>query len=229
MFSVGSSSQFNINIPGNVHGANIYQNSYQVCDNSGNCGSSSGGAFAYGTGISTGAIIAGNTTEDLLIGGTSTGSATIDLSALGATTGTQASISANFLTTGSGLSLTSNSNNLTTGNLFNLNYTGNAAFTSAISTMSWNPTVSTTATGDLLDLNVGANGTLANIFNVMNNGSSVFSVSQTQITGNLPVQFTAPGSASFANDINFTNPTSSFITSHTYVHLCRRKYLTRAI
>ena len=79
--------------------------------------------------------------------------------------------------------------------------------------LDWSPGSSTTATGDLLSLNVGANGVLGNIFNVKDNTSSVFSVSQTAVTANLPASFTAAGDVSVAYDINFTNPTASYIKS----------------
>ncbi|MBI5044694.1 MAG: site-specific integrase [Candidatus Levybacteria bacterium] len=113
-------------------------------------------------------------------------------------------LTANNLTTGTGMYLSSTSTGLSTGGLLALD---------------WSPGSSTVATGDLLSLNVGANGTLGNIFNVKDNGSSVFSVSQSQITAALPTSFTAAGDTSFAYDINFTNPTASYIKSAAPLYL----------
>jgi hypothetical protein len=110
----------------------------------------------------------------------------------------------NGLTTGTGLAMTSTSTALTTGGL--------ASF-------DWSPGSATTATGDLVSLNVGANGTIGNIFNVKNGGSSVFSVSQSQITANLPLNLTAPGDFGLAYDLQFTNPVSSFIKSAAPLYL----------
>ncbi|MBI3985061.1 MAG: site-specific integrase [Candidatus Levybacteria bacterium] len=107
-------------------------------------------------------------------------------------------LNANSLTSGTGFALTSTSTGLSTGGLMSLY---------------WNPGSSTTATGDLLSLDVGTNGVLGNIFNVKDAGSTVFSVSQTQVTSNLPTQFTSAGDVSIAYDINFTNPTASYIKS----------------
>ncbi len=120
------------------------------------------------------------------------------------TTGIAYTLNANSLTTGYGLDVSSTSTGLATN--------------SALGYFSYNPGSATASTGDVLDLNVGANasganGSLANIFNVMDNGSTDFSVSQTQVVSNLPVQFTAPGDTAIAYDLNFTNPISSFITS----------------
>ncbi|MBI2599450.1 MerR family DNA-binding transcriptional regulator, partial [Candidatus Daviesbacteria bacterium] len=113
-------------------------------------------------------------------------------------TGNVGTFSADSLSSGFGLSLSSLSNNLSSGGLLSLD---------------WSPTVSTTATGDLLSLNVGSNGTLGNLLNIKDNGSSIFSVSETVVTTSLPTSFTAAGDVSIAYDINFTNPTASYIKS----------------
>jgi hypothetical protein len=64
-------------------------------------------------------------------------------------------------------------------------------------------------------LKIGANGnTTGNIFNVVSNTSSLFSVSQAGITNSLPTSFTAPGDLSDAYDLQFTNPTASYIKSN---------------
>ncbi len=115
-----------------------------------------------------------------------------------ATTGNAYALTANSLTSGNALNLSSTSTSLTTGGLLNLD---------------WSPGSATTGTGDLFSLNIGANGSLANLFNIKDNGSSIFSVSETQLTSSLPVNFTSPGDVSIAYDLMFTNPTSSYIKS----------------
>ncbi len=177
---------------------------------------------------STGALITeGNLTQDVLFGGSATSSAKFAFNVYNGdliqtsseTTGNVATLSANLLTTGNELSLVSNSNALTSGSLLNLSYTGNSAFTGGLSSLAWNPTVATTATGDLLDLNVGSNGTLTNIFNVQNAGTSVFAVTQNQVIASEPLQVTTPGDLSVAYDINLTNPMNSFIKSSSNIYI----------
>src|SRR6185369_4081100 len=109
--------------------------------------------------------------------GTSQPSAVLDVQNALITTTNGISGAFNRLTTGKALSITSTSTALTTGQL---------------GSFDWSPGSATTATGDLFSLNVGANGIIGNIFNVKNNGSSVFSVGQNQITAALPTQFTSP-------------------------------------
>lgn len=135
--------------------------------------------------------------------GTSTPGSRLDLVSANTTTN-GFNLTASSLTTGYGAYFSSTSTGLTTGSLLGLD---------------WSPGSSTTATGDLLSLNVGSNGSLGNIFNVKNGGSSVFSVSQTAVTASLPVNFTSPGDVSFAYDLVFTNPTASYITSAAPLYL----------
>src|SRR5690606_12846191 len=52
-----------------------------------------------------------------------------------------------------------------------------------------------------------------NIFNIKDNGSSVFSVSESAVTSNLPASFNSAGDVSIAYDLVFTNPTASYIQS----------------
>jgi len=59
-------------------------------------------------------------------------------------------------------------------------------------------------------LNTGSN-TLLDVFN---NGSSVFNVSANQINNNVPASFNAAGDVSMAYDLQFTNPTASYIKSY---------------
>ncbi len=109
------------------------------------------------------------------------------------------SLLANSLSSGTGLSLTSTSTSFSTGKLANID---------------WSPGSATTATGDLVRINIGPNGTVGNLFNVTDNASTLFSVSETQITSALPHQFTAAGDVAVAYDLIFTNQTSSGIKSY---------------
>jgi hypothetical protein len=136
--------------------------------------------------------------------GTITPSAKLDIQSSSITTTNGIAGAFNGLTTGVGLAMSSTSTALTTGGL---------------ATFDWSPGSATTATGDLVSLNVGANGIIGNIFNVKNNGSSVFSVGQNQIVAALPTAFTSPGDVSMAYDLQFTNPTASFIKSASALYL----------
>lgn len=69
-------------------------------------------------------------------------------------------------------------------------------------------------TGDLFSVNVGPNGTVGNLLNLMNDGLSVFSVSQSLITANVPIAFMAAGDMSIAYDLQFTNVASGNIKSN---------------
>jgi hypothetical protein len=85
--------------------------------------------------------------------------------------------------------------------------------TAMLANFDWSPASLTTTTSDLFSLNIGQYGIVGNIFNVKDNGSSVFAISQSAITNNLPTQFTAAGDVGIAYDINFTNSTTSFLKS----------------
>ncbi len=130
--------------------------------------------------------------------GTSPTAGKLEVVSTGTTThGTQ--ITANSLTTGRGLNISSTSTALTTGGLVGL---------------SWTPASATTMTGDLFSVNVGPNGTVGNLLNLMNDGLSVFSVSQSLITANVPIAFMAAGDMSIAYDLQFTNVASGNIKSN---------------
>jgi excisionase family DNA binding protein len=116
-----------------------------------------------------------------------------------ATTGYGEYLVANSLTTGAGLYLSSTSTALTTGNLLKID---------------WSPTTTTTATGDLFAVGIGSSANIGNILNVTDTGSSLFSVSETTVTSNLPASFTAAGDVSIAYDLVFTNQTASYIKSN---------------
>ncbi len=117
------------------------------------------------------------------------------------TTNPQANLNVanNSLSTGTGLLVSSTSTSFSSGKLASID---------------WSPSSATTATGDVLSVNVGVNGVVGNIFNVMDGGSSVFSVSQSVITAGLPVNFTAPGDVGIAYDLLFSNQTASNIKSY---------------
>ncbi|MBI2595348.1 MerR family DNA-binding transcriptional regulator [Candidatus Daviesbacteria bacterium] len=149
--------------------------------------------------------------------GVYTGTGIFNLTANSANTGTLAAITGNGLSSGLALSLSSSSTALTTGSLLSSSYTGTATWTGNLNYLDYTPSSapSTSPTGDLLRLNLGANATnfTGNILNLVDNSSSVFSVSKTQFTTSLPSSFTSAGDLSVAYDINFTNPTTSFIKS----------------
>ncbi len=85
--------------------------------------------------------------------------------------------------------------------------------------LDWSPGSAATLTGDLFAINIGSNGNADNLFNVLDNSSSLFSVSETQITSALPHQFTSTGDVSIAYDIIFTNQTASYIKSYAPLYI----------
>lgn len=124
----------------------------------------------------------------------------LNLTANSVTTATAVALNLNGLSTGKGIDLTSTSTALSTGSFFN---------------MFWNPGSATTATGDLFKIDLGPLATLTgNIFALYNNGVSLFSVSTSKITSNLPHEFTGAGDVSFAYDSIYTNQTNANISSY---------------
>jgi hypothetical protein len=115
------------------------------------------------------------------------------------TTGTGMAMSIDGLTTGYGIDIASTSTALTTGRLLSLD---------------WSPGSSTTATGDLFRLNIGANGNVTNLLNITDNGSTLFRVAETQIESAVPHTFSAVGDVSIAYDLVFTNQTAATIDSY---------------
>src|SRR5690606_14169201 len=78
----------------------------------------------------------------------------------------------------------------------------------------WSPSSAATFVGDLFRIDTGSNATITgNILSIRNNGSNLFSVSQSKITSALPHEFTAAGDVSFGNDIILTNSTVAYIKS----------------
>ncbi len=115
-------------------------------------------------------------------------------------TGTGLATTFNALSSGTGLALSSTSTALTSGSLASLD---------------WSPGSATTASGDLFRINIGTNGTTTgNLFDIEDTGSSLFSVSESAITANLPTSFTAAGDVSMAYDLLFTNQTAAYIKSY---------------
>lgn len=106
------------------------------------------------------------------------------------------------------------SNSLSSGIGLLVSSTSTSFSSGKLASIDWSPSSATTATGDVLSVNVGANGVVGNIFNVMDGGSSVFSVSQSQITAGLPINFQSPGDVGIAYDLLFTNQTASNIKSY---------------
>lgn len=102
---------------------------------------------------------------------------------------------------------------ITTGKGINLSSTSTTFSTGQLMSIDWSPGSSTTATGDLLKINVGSNGTVGKLLNILDNGSTLFSVSETQIVSGVPHLFSSPGDVTMAYDLLFTNQTASYIRS----------------
>lgn len=136
--------------------------------------------------------------------GTTAPSAKLELTST-TTTGNAAFFAANSLISGNLLSLSSTSTGLISGKLLSLD---------------WSPSAPATASGNLFSLNIGPNGDISgNLFNISDDGSSLFSVSPQTLTTNLPAAFNAAGDVAVAYDINFTNPTASYIKSAAPLYL----------
>jgi hypothetical protein len=233
MFTVGSSDAFQINSSGNI--ANIGGAAHTIANSSGALGidSATTGAINIGTSANAKTITVGNSTGATALAFTSgTGSQTFTSSV--ATTSTTSSawvFTGNSLTSGTGLygsstSLTTGKlaqlslpqNNFSSGTVLDLRTTSTgltgSTGTGSLLNLDWTPGSTTTATGDLFALNIGTNGsTTGKLFNILDASSSIFSVSETSFTTSLPSNFTAAGDTSIAYDINFTNPTASYIKS----------------
>ncbi|MBI4079165.1 MAG: MerR family DNA-binding transcriptional regulator, partial [Candidatus Levybacteria bacterium] len=155
-----------------------------------------------------------------------------DAVSLGVTNNTATTVGAGVNTSGV---IDFSSTSLTTGNLLNLetttaltsgrvlnasSTTTSSSFSGNIGRFEWLPGSATTASADLLLINIGANGTTTgNLLNITDAGSSLFSVSETALTSSLPSNFTAAGDVSIAYDIVFTNPTVSYIKSPSPLHI----------
>ncbi|MEP7166771.1 MAG: MerR family DNA-binding transcriptional regulator [Candidatus Woesebacteria bacterium] len=173
----------------------------------GNAASTTALAFNSGTSAQT-------FTSQVQTGTTTTSGFVFDATAIN--TGTGLYLTSDSITTGKLAQIATTGNTLTTGTLLDVNSTSTAvtgSSTGLLGYLNWNPGSATTATGDLFRINIGSNGNVGNLFNLTDNGTSLFSVSETQITNALPTSFTAAGDVSFANDIQFTNQVASAIKS----------------
>ena len=254
LFSVGSSSQFQVDSSGDI--TEIGGAAHTISNSSGalSIDSATTGAINIGTGANAKTITIGNNTgatalafnsgtgsqtfASSVVSGTTTSSGFVFtdnttltgteayIGSTGVTTGTLLNIdtgAANTLTSGNLLSLTSVSTGLTTGSFIDSSYTGTAGFTGNLNYFDYSPgsLPGTAAAGDILRINLGANGSnfSGNLFNVVNNSSSIFSVSQTAMTTSIPADFNAAGDVSLAYDLNFSNPTASYAKSEAPLYL----------
>lgn len=147
--------------------------------------------------------ITNNTATTLGAGVNTTG--IFDFQSTSLTTGNLLNMEANALTTGTMLGVSSTSTALAGTATTGKGLLGN---------FDWTPGSATTASGDLFRLKIGPNGTTTgSLFNIVDDTSSIFAVSETAFTTSLPSNFTASGDVSVAYDIQFTNPTASYIKS----------------
>ena len=110
--------------------------------------------------------------------------------------------------------------NYTTQNMLNVAGTSTGLTTGSLASFDWSPTDWSTSSGNLVNINLGSLAdTTGNIFNISDDGSSIFSVSPQQIVNSLPTSFNAAGDVAIAYDINFTNPTASYIKSAAPMYL----------
>ena len=187
MLSVGASSQFQVNSTGNIVLLNNVITSFP---------SSQGAA---------GSVMTNNGS------GTLAWSSPSGTGAIGYWTRTGTTLSPT--TANDSLNITDTA--MTTGNLSYFNSTSTGLTSGSLMALDWSPTGSTTiyGTGDLFSINAGQYGQAGNLLNIKDNGSSIFSVSQTVVTSNIPAAFNAAGDVSIAYDINLTNSTQSTIKS----------------
>jgi len=121
------------------------------------------------------------------------------LNADSVTSGTASEISVDTLQSGKGLLVSSTSTGLTTGNLAQFN---------------WSPGLSTTATGDLFNINIGALGTADNLFNVTDAGVSLFKITEGTVISAVAATFSSASGTSFSANLLMTNQTASSIITN---------------
>ena len=188
-FTTGSTGNLTMDLTGTnpefVFSDGINLNSYLDID------SNSATAFTLGDGSNTYFTFDGSTdASDTLFSLTTASS--------GITSGTAFSLNADTITTGTAVNFSLDGLTSGTGVLFE-----------------HNPGSATTLTGDLFRINIGSNLTVSgNIFTIDDNGSPLFSVSESAITSALPHAFTVAGDTSFAYDMVLTNQTSSKIEAY---------------
>jgi len=196
------------------------------------------GALNLGTGANAKTITIGNNTTSTALALTSgTGSQTFTSSVVSGTTttsgfvftdnttltGTEAYIGSTGVTSGTLLNIgTGAANTFSSGKLLSLTTTSTGLTSGSLASFDWSPTGTTNiyATGDLVSISTGnAYAFVGNLLNIKSQGSSVFSVSDTTMTSALPANFTSAGDVAVAYDLNFTNPTASFIKSSAPLYL----------
>ncbi|NTV31613.1 hypothetical protein HGA91_06575, partial [candidate division WWE3 bacterium] len=115
-------------------------------------------------------------------------------------------------TTTNGLTYASNS--LTTGTAYTFGSSSTALTTGTVMNVNWTPGSATTATGDVFAVTVGSNGNVGNVFIARDGTSSLFSITETAITSELPHSFNAAGDVAIAYDMLFSNQTAAYIKSN---------------
>ncbi|KKW09824.1 MAG: hypothetical protein UY48_C0052G0003 [Candidatus Gottesmanbacteria bacterium GW2011_GWB1_49_7] len=169
-----------------------------------------------GTGATTADVITfGNTTQGIATtftvnsGAQTATPVTFDLDEVTSVTAFDLSVDA--LTTGTGLLIDDGTAaGLSSGTLLQVQSatTDTTAITDGmLAYFNWSGAA--TKSGDLVRINIGTN-----LFNVTDDGSSLFSVSETGVTSAVPHSFTAAGDVSIAYDLQFTNQTSSSIKTN---------------
>ncbi|MCX7997213.1 MAG: tail fiber domain-containing protein [Patescibacteria group bacterium] len=96
---------------------------------------------------------------------------------------------------------------------------GNSSLSSSQALSYLNYDFAGTAGGDLLRLNIGASTNIGNFINIMDDGTSVFSISETGLSTSLPTSFTSPGDVSMSYDLLMTNQTASYIRSNAPLYI----------
>ncbi|MCX6783689.1 MAG: tail fiber domain-containing protein [candidate division WWE3 bacterium] len=214
-FSVGASSQFQVNSTGNIVKLNNVTTSFPASQGATNSilTNDSAGNLTWSNPASTGILGYWNRTGTTLAPTNANDGLSIPSTA---TTTDIVAVTPSALTTGNGLNIATSGNTLTSGHLLNLSSTlTNTTFTGSLANVDWSPAGSTQIvnTGDLVKINVGQYGTIGNLLNITDNGNSIFSVSQTALTANLPASFNAAGDTTMAYDLNFSNTTLGNIRS----------------
>ena len=177
----------------------------------------------YGSQYSFDGLTTGTGINVTSSGTIATGGELLSLAGTGITSGRLLDITANAdtLTTGQLANISSTATSITgtstTGSLLNVTETGalTSSFVGNLDYFGWEPGSSATAYGNLLTVNIGANGTLTgDLFQVQDGGSDLFRVNESIITSSLTHEFTAAGDVAVAYDLQFTNQTSSTIKSN---------------
>jgi hypothetical protein len=129
------------------------------------------------------------------------------------TSGTAYSLLADSLTDGIGMDISGDA--LTTGQLLNITSTSTALTTGSLGVFDWSPSSWATASGDLVQIDLGQYGDVTgDLFSIEDNGSDIFTVDTAQIESAVPHLFSAAGDVSFSYDIIMTNQTASKIESY---------------